>query len=229
MAWYDGLKDAAVGGASGAATGATFGVPGAIVGGLLGAGAGWLGGQSAEKEKAQRQAMVDRYRQQAMSAYRDNQAKLISNLEARAAGQGPSLAQAKAQNQMGQVAQQAGSMAMSGRGNAGAAQQAAINSQAMANQQIAGQAVQTDMEERMRAQELLGMNITQGRQADFAAANSAMGYQMGMQNQPTEADAMMGGLFAAGNQFAANYTAQKAAKEKKAAYDAYLAGNKPQV
>lgn len=226
MAWYDGLQQAGVGAAQGAAAGSIIPGWGTAVGGLIGAATGWLGGQSADKEKAQRQAMIDRYREQAMSAYRENQARLISNLEARAAGQGPSLAALKAQNQMGQVAQQAGSMAMSGRGNAGAAQQAAINSQAMANQQIAGQAVQTDMEERMRAQELLGMNITQGRQGDMAAASSAMGYQMDMQGKPTEADALMGGLYAAGNQFAANYAAKKQADEQRARYNEYMKAQK---
>lgn len=222
MAWNDGLGSGIGMAAQGAAAGAALSPAGALVGGGIGLLAGWLGGNAAAKERDARAKLIERYRQAALSGFRENQLKLIGSLEQQAAGGGPNLAGLQAQQQMARAQQAAGSLAMSGRGNAGAAMQQALGGQVAANAQISQEAVKARMEQQMRAQELLGMNITQGRQADMAANQGFLQAELGNQNNPTNADAVMAGVASAANTGLANYAQLKAQKENKARYDAML-------
>lgn len=191
--WQQGLKGAGGGALAGGALG---GPAGALIGGGLGLLGGFGGGES-EQEKAQRQMLMDYYSQlggrqapqlgqagqSAYSGFRQNQAGLISRLEAMASGQGPSLArqqfeQATDRNMRAQQAQ-----AASGRGGP-LSQLTAANNMAMLGANAAQGSALARTNEQMQAIGALGGVISQGRGADEATNmfNTGQGNQFQLAN-----------------------------------------------
>src|SRR5574338_1025936 len=97
-----GLGDIVQGAAGGALGGSAFGPLGTIGGGILGGLGGWLGGNGQDDQRKRMQGFYDELSRGGpqngpaytgdYSGFRDNQKNLISQLEAMAAGRGPSLA-----------------------------------------------------------------------------------------------------------------------------------------
>ena len=170
--WSGGLQGAA----GGAMAGSTFGPAGTLIGGGIGLLGGLYGSNGTDPAvEANRQRMLQFYNQlgnqgpaaqAGYSDFRNNQANLISNLEAQASGRGPSLAgqQLKAATDRN-IKQQAG-IAQSGAGNPAAAAMMAGNNTAQLGAQSAQDAAAARIQEIYNAQNLLGLNIQSGRGAD---------------------------------------------------------------
>jgi hypothetical protein len=135
----------------GKAAGTIFNPIGSIVGGVTGGGATGISGTSPFDQ----------------NVFRGKQLGLAGQLEAQAAGQGPSLAQAQLQQATDQnIAQQMALAASARGGNVGMAQRQAAQNAAAVQQQAAQQASMLRMQEQMAAREQLGGLLGQGRAAD---------------------------------------------------------------
>jgi hypothetical protein len=200
MGQWDNAGQGAFGGA---ATGASIGsvIPGlgtgagALIGAGLGGLAGYLGGQGSAGYEDQLRNLANKYgnraapqMQQAQnSAFRQNQAGLISQLEAMARGEGPSAARLQMREAMDrQAAAQASNAAgAGGRGvNAGAAALMAGNNTAALQAQNAQQTGIMRAQEQLGAINQLGNVINQGRGADEGTSQFNAGqYNQAQMNQ----------------------------------------------
>ena len=185
------LGEAGKGAMGGAlAGGSVGGVPGAIVGGIGGALLGGFGGDNGQGDYQKRleeyyASLANRQAPQSgpaaqgqYSGFRNNQADLISRLEAMSRGQGPSLAkqmfaQATDRNMQAQQA-----MANSGRGGAMGAFNAANNMGQLGAQAAQGAAA-ARTNEQMQAMQQLGLSIYGARGADEQMNQ----FNAGQQNQ----------------------------------------------
>lgn len=100
------------------------------------------------------------------SGFRDNQAELISRLEALSKGQGPSLAAEQLRQATDRNMRQQASIAQSGRGNAALAGLTAANASQQLGQQAASDSAVARIAEQQMALQQLGGAINQGRVAD---------------------------------------------------------------
>ena len=101
------------------------------------------------------------------NVFRGKQLGLAGQLEAQAAGQGPSLAQAQLQQATDQnIAQQMALAASARGGNVGMAQRQAAQNAAAVQQQASQQSAMLRMQEQMAAREQLSGLLGQGRAAD---------------------------------------------------------------
>jgi len=171
-----GLGDLIQGAAGGALGGSTFGPGGTIIGGLAGGLGGLLGGNAQDDQRKRMQGFYDELSRggpQAgpaatadYSTFRENQRNLISQLEAMARGEGPSLAaQQMKQATDRNIGQQIG-MAQSGAGNPAAAAMAAQNNIGRLGSRAAGDAMAGRIQEQQNALNLLGLNIHGARGQD---------------------------------------------------------------
>jgi hypothetical protein len=166
----------AIGGATG---GSAFGPLGAIGGGILGGIGGMMGSDPAGDQERQRQeylrSIANRRApelgpaaQSDYSGFRRNQSNLISNLEAMARGEGPSVSremfnQATNRNIAAQTA-----MASGGRGNGNLGAMMAMNNSARLGADASQGAALGRVQEQNNAINNLGMQIYSGRNADEA-------------------------------------------------------------
>jgi hypothetical protein len=189
------------GAAGGAMAGAAFGPWGAAIGGALGGLGGLFGSDPADQQKKyaeQLQKLSAGYGNRAApqagaaaqgqySGFRQNQAGLISQLEAMARGEGPSAAQMQMREAMDRAAG-AQSSAMAGAGgrgvNAGAAFRNASNNTAAVQAQGARDTATIRAQEQLNAYGQLGQAINQGRGADenMNQFNAGAQNQMAMAN-----------------------------------------------
>lgn len=170
-----GLGDFIKGAIGGGLGGSAFGPGGTILGGLGGGLAGLFGGGNGMEEEYRRYLDQINQRQApgmgpaataGQSDFRENQRNLISNLEAMAAGRGPSLAtqQLKAATDRN-VAQQQGLAQQAGVNPALLAMTAQGNS-AKLGAQAAQDSAGARMQEQLNAINALGLNIHGARGAD---------------------------------------------------------------
>ncbi len=179
MASWD-WGQAGQGAAGGAMAGSIFGVPGAAVGGALGGLWGGLSGNPQDEYKKQLDRLAAGYanrqapqagaaQQGSYSGFRQNQAGLISQLEALARGEGPSAAGIQMREAMDRAAgaQASGMAGAGGRGvNAGAALRNASNNTAAITAQGARDTSTLRAQEQFNALGQLGQTVNQGRGAD---------------------------------------------------------------
>jgi hypothetical protein len=194
--WSQGFQGAA----GGAAAGAAFGPWGAAVGGVIGGAAGLLGDDSASSYQDQLKQMQQQFAnmsaaqmgpaaQAQYSQFRQNQAGLISQLEAAANGTGPSAAALQMRQAMDQAAgaQASAAAGAGGRGvNAGAAQRLAMNNTAAIQSKGAADTAIIRAQEQLNARGQLGNAIAQGRSADEGVNE----FNAGAQNQNAQANMM---------------------------------------
>lgn len=168
------------GAAGGAMAGAGFGPLGAVIGGGLGLLGGLFGNQGSDAYQQQLAALAKQFGQMqapqagpaaqaGYSGFRQNQAGLVSQLEAMARGEGPSAATLMMKQAMDRAAaaQASAAAGAGGRGvNAGAALRNATNNTAMEQMQTSQQAAQARVAEQLGAIDQLGGVINQGRAAD---------------------------------------------------------------
>jgi hypothetical protein len=237
MANYgQGLSGAAGGAQAGAALGSLLPGPGtaigAVAGGVLGGIGGLFGGQedpnateySRLLEEAKRRGMNP---DAARSNWEADQRQLGDRLTALSQGHGPSLARQNmlAANDRGVSSQMA--MAQSGRGNAGAASQNAMNNAAMLQAQNAQTMAGASIQEQQMALQQLGQLSGQAReqdmnQAQFSSNNAyrSQGYndqlrlnalagRSGLQKTPGIGDQLLG----IGSQALGFYASQKAQQD----------------
>lgn len=175
-------QGAGQGAVGGAMTGASIGGPwGALIGGVAGGAiGGFTGGDTADQGRS-RQMLMDYYNsvggrgapqagpaaQSGYSGFRQNQADLISRLEALSKGQGPSLAMQQFQQATDRNVSNQQAMAAGGRGGPLASFNAA-NNMGMLGANAAQGSAQARIEEQRMALAMLGQNISSGRGADEA-------------------------------------------------------------
>lgn len=172
---------AAQGAAGGAMAGAALGPWGAAAGGVIGGALGYFGGGGTQDEYRKQldrlaQGYGSRQAPQAgqaqygsTSGFRQNQAGLVSQLEAMARGQGPSAASIQMREAMDRAAgaQASAAAGAGGRGvNSGAAFRNASNNTAAIQAQGARDTATLRAQEQMSAMGQLGQVINQGRGAD---------------------------------------------------------------
>lgn len=226
-------SQAAQGAVGGAMTGAAIGsvVPGigtgvgALGGAIVGGLGGWFGGSGSAGYEDQLRALADRYGSMqapqtgpaatgAYSTFRNNQAGLVSQLEAMGRGEGPSAATIQMREAMDRAAgsQASAAAGAGGRGvNAGAALRNATNNTAAFQAQGARDTATLRAQEQMAALQQLGSVVGQGRQADESMNAFNAGQMNDMQRAnlqaamqtlgiKTEAElkALMGAMGAAG-------------------------------
>lgn len=182
------------GGVGGAlAGGGAFGLPGALIGGGLGALGGLFGGDPAAEYRKRlmqlEQEFAGRNAPQAGSAFqaqnsgfRQNQASLISQLEALARGQGPSLATELMKQNTNRLAGQQAALAQStaGRGvGAGAAFRQASNATSAIGAQAAADTGAMRAQEQLGALNQLGLTLHGARSLDESNAR----FNAGANNQ----------------------------------------------
>lgn len=165
-------QGAGQGAAGGALAGSAFGPWGAAIGGVVGGAAGYFGGDGTDPEvEANRQRMLEYYNglqghQAGMSDFRDNQRNLITNLEAQAAGRGPSLAGEQLRAATDRNVRQQVGLSQTGLGNPAAAAMMAQNNSANLGAQASQDAAAARIQEQYNAQNLLGLNIHGARGQD---------------------------------------------------------------
>lgn len=226
MSWYDGdWKQGAEGAAGGAMAGSAFGPVGTAVGGVLGGALGYFGGSGKSGYENQLKQLASGYanrqapqagmaQQGAYSGFRQNQAGLVSQLEAMARGQGPSAAAIQMRDAMDRAAgaQSSAVAGAGGRGvNAGAAYRNASNNTAAIQAQGSRDMATLRAQEQMNAMGQLGGVINQGRASDesmnqfnansqnqVALANLQAKLQTLGLNDEAQLRALMGAMGAAG-------------------------------
>lgn len=168
------------GAAGGASAGAAFGPWGAGIGGGLGLLAGLFGGGGTQAYEGPLKDLAKYYQdrqapqmgpaaQSGYSDFRQNQAGLVSNLEAMARGEGPSAAALQMREAMDKAAgaQASAAAGAGGRGvNAGAALRQAMNNSAAIMQQGARDTGLMRTNEQLGAIQQLSGTLAQGRAAD---------------------------------------------------------------
>jgi hypothetical protein len=168
------------GAAGGAAAGAAFGPWGALIGGGLGGIMGGLGGSGKGGYEDQLRQLAGGYGSRAApqmgpaaqgsySKFRQNQAGLISQLEAMSRGEGPSAAALQMREAMDRAAgaQASAAAGAGGRGvNAGAALRQSMNNTAAIQSQGARDTGLMRTQEQLGAIGQLGQTLAQGRAAD---------------------------------------------------------------
>lgn len=129
-----------------------------------------------------------------VSGFRQNQQNLIGRLEAMASGQGPSLAGRLLEQSADRGANQAAGLAVSGRGNAGAAQFNAANQAGMMRTNAAQQASVARIQEQQMALNQLGLTLhgARGADEDMSRFNAGQQNQMGQFNQGLRMQALGG-------------------------------------
>lgn len=186
------------GAAGGAMAGSALGPLGAGVGGVLGGLLGGFGGNPQDQYRKQLEALAKGYGNRTApqagpaqradySGFRQNQAGLISQLEAMARGEGPSAAAIQMREAMDRAAgtQASAAAGAGGRGvNAGAAFRTAANNTAAVQQQGARDTATMRAGEQLSAIQQLGGAINQGRAADegINSFNAGQGNQMAIEN-----------------------------------------------
>lgn len=198
MANLGGFIKGAIGGGLG---GSAFGPGGTILGGIGGGLAGLFGGGNGMEEEYRKYLDQVNNRQMpgAVSAqnagqsdFRENQRNLISNLEAMAAGRGPSLAtQQMKQNTDRNIAQQQG-LAQQGGVNPALLAMTAQGNSAKLGAQAAQDSAMLRTQEQLNAINALGINIhgARGADEDLNRFNAHQANQMGQFN----VDAQLRGL-----------------------------------
>lgn len=168
------------GAAGGAMAGAAFGPWGAAIGGVAGGALAYFGNDGEGDYQDQLKKLANSYqgRQGPLagpantaqySGFRQNQAALISQLEAMSRGEGPSAAAVQMRDAMDRAAgaQASGAAGAGGRGvNAGAAMRQSMNNTAAVQSQGARDTATLRSQEQMNATQMLGQNIQAGRGAD---------------------------------------------------------------
>lgn len=187
--WGQGFQGAA----GGAAAGSAFGPVGTAIGGGLGFLGGILGGSGQDDYRKQLDQLAAGYGKRTApqvgpaaqgnnSGFRQNQAGLISQLEAMARGEGPSAAQMQMREAMDRAtgAQAGAAAGAGGRGvNSGAALRNATNNTAAIQSQGARDTGLMRVNEQMGAIGQLGQTVAQGRAADENMSQ----FNAGQQNQ----------------------------------------------
>lgn len=138
---------------------------------------------NARKAPTAKAASID---QRPQAQFRNAQANLVGQLEAQAAGQGPSLAQSQLQSATDRNIQQQAALAASARGRtAGQGMRAAQMGAATANQQAARQSAETRMQEQMAArQQLAGVSSdARGQDIGLATNQAGLSQQANLANQ----------------------------------------------
>jgi hypothetical protein len=195
MSWEQGFQGAAGGAMAGGAVGGPIG---AAVGAGLGGLAGYFGGDPKSQYQKQLQQLAQKYgRMQApqagpasqagMSGFRQNQAGLVSQLEAMGRGEGPSAAQIQMREAMDRAAgaQASAAAGAGGRGvNAGAALRGAMNNTAAIQAQGARDTATLRAQEQFNALQQLGQVVGQGRGQDEQLGM----FNAGQQNDMTRAN-----------------------------------------
>ncbi len=175
-----GWEGAAQGAAGGAMAGAAFGPWGAAIGGVAGGLIGGFSGMNSGSYEDQLKALYERYQnmptpqagpaaQGSVSAYRQNQAALVAQLEAMSRGEGPSAAQMQMREAFDRAAgaQASAAAGAGGRGvNAGAAYRNASNNTAAFGAQAARDTATLRAQEQFQATGMLGGVLAQGRAGD---------------------------------------------------------------
>jgi phage tail tape-measure protein len=180
--WGEAGKGAAGGAMAGAALGSVVPGVGTLIGGAAGGILGGLGGLlSGESDTDKQKRRYEEYlnsiknrtapqlgpaQQAGYSQFRNNQANMISNLEAMAAGRGPSVAaeQLKAATDRNVAQQQA--LAQSGAGNPALAMMQAQNNAGRLGAQAAQDSAIGRQQEQLNAMQQLGLSIYGARGAD---------------------------------------------------------------
>jgi len=139
---------------------------------------GLVGGQMRDARQA---AHINDYQSQQV---RGQQMGLLSALQQRASGEGPSLAEGQLQTGLEQALQaQAGSVAGVGGANRALAQRQAMNNAAIMRQQAGQQAAQLRAQEQMAAQGALAQALSGVRGQDFGQAQTQAGMNLQAQLQ----------------------------------------------
>ena len=180
------------GAAGGAMAGSLFGPGGMAIGGLLGGLGGLFGGGGASDYQDQLKQLANQYgsrkapgaetAQAGDSAFRQNQAGLIAQLEAMGRGEGPSAASKLMQQAMDRAAagQASAAAGAGGRGvNAGAALRNAANNTAATQMQGARDTATLRAQEQLGALGQLG-GVVQGARGQDLGLNT---FNAGQQNQ----------------------------------------------
>ncbi len=208
--WGQGAQGAAGGAMSGAAAGSAAGPWGAAVGGaaggLIGGVAGLFGGNPQEEMRKKLLALSQGFgrmqapqmgaaAQSAQSGLAGNRAGLIAQLEAQAAGNGPSAAQGQMREAMDRASASQASAAAGagGRGvNAGAALRSATNNTAAVQAQGARDSSILRAQEQIAATQNLSGVIGQGMQTDnqLGMFNAGQQNDVGMANLSAQLQAM---------------------------------------
>ena len=193
-----GLGDFLQGALGGGLGGSTYGPGGTLVGGLLGGLGGLFGSGGTNDDRARQLKLYEEMSrggpqlgpaaQSKYSDFRDNQRNYIGNLEAMAAGRGPSLATEQLKAATDRNIKQQQGMAQSGIGNAAAAASSAMNNTAALGMQAAQDSGQQRIQEQLNAMNLLGINLHGARGADedmnrFNASQQNQMAQAGYQGQ----------------------------------------------
>lgn len=147
---------------------------GGLVGGVLGGLAGWYGGKEADNHKKKLEEFYNSIGngqtgpayQSAYSDFRGNQQNLISNLEAMAAGRGPSLASAQLREATDRNIAQQQALSQSGQGNPAFAALVAANNAGRLGAAASRDSANTRVQEQLGAINALGLNIHGARGAD---------------------------------------------------------------
>lgn len=198
------------------AGGSVGGPWGALIGGGLGGLAGLFGGGDKEAQQG-RWENYDQWVQgqkantAGESAFRNNQQQLIGQLEAMAAGHGPSLAGQMLKTATDRNVAQQQALAQTGAGNATMAAQGAANNSARLGAQSAQDAASARMAEQMGAVNQLGGVLQGARGQDqnlgmfnanaqnnmlnqiMAGRLAALGGMQGMANTPSLSDQILAG------------------------------------
>ena len=201
----------ALGGAGQGAAMGTMISPG--IGTAIGAGIGGIAGYFMGGESDPRQDLIKEYRN-GYSSFRENQKRLIDQLDGIAQGRGPSVANMQMNAGMGRNTAGMAAAAQSGRGNVGAMAQNAMAQGAAGNAQIAEAGMAQGVAERQRALELYGLNVSQARQMDEQRQANAFQAAMGSAGQPGAGDRLLAAGLAGGNQYLA-YRAQQQLNQQK--------------
>lgn len=183
-----GLGDFLQGAGGGALAGAGLGGGpfGALVGGALGGIAGLFGGNQQDAFRGRLNSLDQQFAgraapqagpaaQAGLSSFRDNQQGLVNRLEAMAAGQGPSLAQAQLQAATDRNVKQQQALAAGARGpNAAMAQFQAANNAAQLGAQAAQDAGAARIAEQQMALQQLGLALhgARGQDEDMGRFNA---------------------------------------------------------
>lgn len=215
MGQYGEAGKGALGGAmGGAAAGAGLGPWGALAGGVIGGATGLLSGWAGGADEERQRQLIEEYKKGMNSSFAQDQKQLIEQLKMQANGQGPSMANLQMTNSMDKNNAGMSAMAQSGRGNAGAAAQAAMNAGATSNMGIAAQAGVQRLDEQQRARELWGMNAMQGRQMDMQQADRLYSVQSGQVGKPSQGDMLMASGLRGLNAYAVNRAQSEANAQK---------------
>lgn len=189
-----GLQDFAQGAAGGALAGSTLGPLGGIAGGLIGGLGGFFGGNPDDAAEAERRKYLRGVNQRQAptlgpantadySGFRNNQANLISQLEAMARGEGPSVSREQLNQATNRNIAAQNALAANGRGgNLG--MMMAMNNTGRLGAQAAQDAALGRVQEQNAAINNLGMQIYSGRNADEDTNrfNASQRNQMAQQN-----------------------------------------------